>query len=113
MELNFSLNEGVGVLVIEGRLDATNHHDLERRFKEFLKEATRFVFDLEGVDFVDSTGLGAIVSCLKSAAESEGDIVIANLQPKPRMVFNITRAYKIFDIFDSVDSALQKIRADL
>lgn len=109
MDLDFSLHEGVGLLAVEGRLDATNHHELERRFKEFLKEASSFVFDLDGVDFIDSTGLGAIVSCLKSAAEREGDIVIANLQPKPRMVFNITRAYKIFDIFDSRESALTKI----
>ncbi|HOH47134.1 MAG TPA: STAS domain-containing protein, partial [Candidatus Cloacimonadota bacterium] len=63
--------------------------------------------DMAECDFIDSTGLGTIVACLKSASQGGGDIRIARLQDKPRMVFDITRAHKIFDIFDDLDAAIQ------
>lgn len=95
----------VGVVKIDGRLDGSNANDLKNEFDEFLKEAKNFVFDLIALEFIDSTGLGAIISSLRKVSELEGDIYIANLQEKPRMLFEITRANKLFNIFDDVDAA--------
>lgn len=106
MEQKFQMQEDVGILEISGRLDATNTWELKSKFPEYLSQTNRFVLNLEGLEFIDSTGLGGIVSCLKSASESGGDVKIAMLQAKPRMVFEITRAHKIFDIYDEVNSAI-------
>ena len=76
-------------------------------------KAVNFVFDRSRCDFVDSTGLGTIVACLKSASQGGGDIHIANLQSKPRMVFDITRAHKIFHIFDDLEAAIISFEDDL
>jgi len=107
MEIEFEIQSGVGVLQIKGRLDASNASQLKTRFAEHLDETTRFVLNLEKLEAIDSTGLGAIVSCLKNASEAGGDLKITSLQSKPRMVFEITRAYRIFDIYDSVDAAVE------
>jgi anti-sigma B factor antagonist len=66
-----------------------------------------FVIDMSGCDFLDSAGLGTLIATLKRITERGGDMKIAALQKKPRMVFEITRAYKIFEIFDTVDDAVQ------
>lgn len=106
MEQKFQMQDDVGILEISGRLDATNTWELKSKFPEYLSQTNRFVLNLEGLEFIDSTGLGGIVSCLKTASESGGDVKIAMLQAKPRMVFEITRAHKIFDIYDEVNSAV-------
>lgn len=67
-----------------------------------------YVIDLKQVEFMDSAGLGTLIAVLKRITEAGGDMKIACLQKKPRMVFEITRAYKIFEIYDSVDEALKK-----
>ena len=65
------------------------------------------MLDLAAMDFIDSAGLGVIIAILKRVTEQNGDIRIANLQRKARVVFEITRAYKIFEIFDSLEEALK------
>ena len=61
---------------------------------------------MSGIDFIDSSGLGALVMLLKKATEEDKDVKLANLQAKPKILFEITRAYKIFDIFDSLEEAI-------
>jgi len=61
------------------------------------------------MEYVDSTGLGAMVFILQKLSDEGGRLALACLQPKPRIVFNITKAYKIFEIFDSVDAAIGAI----
>ncbi len=106
MEQKFQMQEDVGILEVSGRLDATNTWELKSKFPEYMSQTNRFVLNLERLEFIDSTGLGGIVSCLKTASERGGDVKIAMLQPKPRMIFEITRAHKIFEIYDELDSAI-------
>ena len=103
----FIKKDNVGVLEIAGRLDAYSDPNLKNLFKELMEETRYFVFDLHKMDFLDSTGLGSIVSCLKSATANGGDICIARMADKPRMVFEITRAFKIFEIYDDLDAAIE------
>lgn len=106
MNLNHYKKNNIGIVEISGRLDAYSAPELKTYFDSVSSETTFFIFDLEGCDFIDSTGLGTIVACLKSASQNGGDICLARLQDKPRMVFDITRAYKIFHIFDDIDAAM-------
>ena len=106
MNLNFETNKNIGIVSINGRLDAYNAPELKAFFDQVASKTAHFVFDMDGCEFIDSTGLGTIVACLKAASQNGGDIRIARLQDKPRMVFDITRAYKIFHIFDDIEAAL-------
>ena len=105
MKISYEKKGKVGVIGITGRLDASNEKELKDTFRTYLSETIYFVLDCSELEFVDSTGLGAIISILKNTTELNGDIYIANLQEKPRMLFEITRAYKIFEVFDDVDTA--------
>lgn len=107
MKVVFKQDGGIGVIELHGRLDAYNAPELKAVYDQAAEKVTNFVLDMAECDFIDSTGLGTIVACLKSASQGGGDIRIARLQDKPRMVFDITRAHKIFDIYDDLDAAMQ------
>lgn len=107
MELNFELVGGVAILSVDGRLDSNNVNILKDEFGKHLGNEPKFIINLQSLEFIDSTGLGGLVSCLKKCIEAGGDLKIAQLPPKPRMVFEITRAHKVFDIFDDLETAIE------
>lgn len=106
MTINFYQKNNIGIMELNGRLDAYNAPELKTKYEQIAGTTMYFVFDMKECGFIDSTGLGTIVACLKSASQQGGDIRLARLQDKPRMVFDITRAYKIFHIFDDLEAAV-------
>jgi anti-anti-sigma factor len=96
----------VMVLTLKGRLDSTSATTLKEKVKACAKNGqVHLVIDLAGVDFVDSSGLGSLVACLRSVNKSGGDIRIAALQDRVRAVFELIRLHHIFEIFDGVATA--------
>ena len=69
----------------------------------------RLVVDLGDVHFVDSSGLGALVSALKTVRllEGGGDIRLANVQPPVVALLEIIRLHRVFTSYPSVDLAIQ------
>lgn len=102
--------DGKGVVTISGPLNAACVDSFREQMHRWMadNEAVRqIVLDAGEMDYIDSAGLGVLIALLKRATQRGGDIRIARLCTKARMVFEITRAFKIFEIFDSVDEALR------
>jgi len=110
MNVQFTITEqGAGILKLDGGLNAANVDDFREPCFRWLAEhegLNLIVLDLGAVDFIDSAGLGVMVELLKRVSERGGDVRLADLQKQARIVFEITRAYKIFAIYDSVEMAL-------
>lgn len=70
-------------------------------------DTRKIVVDFEGVDFVDSTFLSALVIGLKKITERKGDIKVANLENPVRIMFELTRLYKVFEVFDNKLDAVE------
>lgn len=103
-------DQGAGVVTLDGGLNAANVDDFRDPCNSWLSEhegLSLVVLDLGAVDFIDSAGLGVLIALLKRVSERGGDVRLARLQKQARIVFEITRAHTIFDIFDSVETALQ------
>ena len=64
------------------------------------------IVNLSESEFVDSSFLGALVAGLKKATMKGGDLKIVGLQPPVRAMFELTRLFRIFDIFDNLEDAL-------
>ncbi len=96
----------VDVLKLTGRLDASSSKNLKGRVDALVKEnRTRLVVDMAGVDFIDSSGLGSLVSSLRVVNRVNGDIKMAALQKQVRSIFELTRLHRIFGIFDDAEAA--------
>jgi anti-sigma B factor antagonist len=110
MGLTFERKGEVGLVIATGSLTAAGVGSLREQFTGWWQEAAdlrNVVIDLSDVEFIDSAGLGLMIAVLKRVSERGGDLKIAGLQKKVRMVLEITRAHKVFDIFDSVDEAVR------
>jgi anti-sigma B factor antagonist len=108
MAAKFQTMDGVGVVVVTGALTSAGVDSFREQFVGWWQSAPEIrnvVVDMAGVDFLDSSGLGVLVALLKRVLERGGDMKIAGLQKKVRMVFEITRAFKVFDIFDNTPEA--------
>jgi anti-sigma B factor antagonist len=68
-------DSNITVLHCEGRLNMVSAPELRDVVKEAIGNGRpRIVLDLSGVSFVDSSGLGSLVGCLKNAREAQGDL---------------------------------------
>lgn len=105
--LDTSTSQSVGIVTLTKRIDASNSSELQKAFAQWLQRTSIFVFDCKELDFIDSSGLGAIVSCLRKALEHHGDLKLAALGPKVSMIFELTKAKKLFSIFSDASEALQ------
>lgn len=106
--MDFQLSEKDGILIVapDGRLVAACSEDLKTLVSARLETTPKVVVDLLKMTHIDSSGLGALVALLQRANALGGTVKLANLQPHPRIVFDITKVYRVFEIFDSLDAAL-------
>lgn len=102
------VREGRTVLIVgEERLDASNSAELREIMLNLLEVGgQKLVIDLSQVNFIDSSGLGALLSGFKSANLRSGSLVLAGLQSRVQSMFELTRLHRVFEIFSSVDDAL-------
>jgi len=94
------------VLAVTGEVDVYTAPRLRERLVELASEGKRqIVVDLEGVEFLDSTGLGVLVGGLKRLRSHDGDLELVCTQARILKVFEITGLTKVFSVHDSLDAA--------
>ena len=108
--MNLQIEErGRAVLLVvqEERLDAHNSGELKAQMVRLFEEGkNNLIIDLQGVKFVDSSGLGAMVSGFKNASSRNGSLKLSGLQLQVKSMFELTRLHRVFEIFPDVDEAL-------
>ncbi len=101
------------VLAIRGEVDIYTAPRLRESLVDLVNEGVRrIVVDLEGVDFLDSTGIGVLVGGLKRVRTHEGELALVCTQGRILKVFEITGLSTIFAIFDSVDTAVAALASN-
>ena len=88
-------------------LDASNVGELKRDIAPLLEAHTKLVIYLRRLRFVDSSGLGAFISCLRKLNAKGGDLKLCGMSKQVRAVFELVRMHRIFDIFDTREEALR------
>jgi anti-sigma B factor antagonist len=95
------------LIVLEERLDAHNSGELKTQMLKLFEEGKlNLVIDLQRVKFIDSSGLGAMVSGFKNASSRNGTLKLSGLQLQVKSMFELTRLHRVFEIFPSVEEAL-------
>jgi anti-anti-sigma factor len=98
---------GVTVVAPTGRLDVAGAPALKDAIGEALKNGQpRVVIDMEGVSFVDSTGLGSVIAALKQIRSAQGDLRLAAPNQQVRVVLELTTLDRVFPYYSTVEEAL-------
>ena len=101
------INDVTIVAVNEEQLDASNADGFRRAIAPVLKDCGKLVLDLDRVQFIDSRGCGAILSCLKHISTVGGDLILCHATPQVHMVFELIRMDRICKIVHTREEAVQ------
>jgi anti-sigma B factor antagonist len=109
MQVKIEENGAVRVIYVkEERLDAHNSDELKAELNRLFDSGMKdLVIDLKEVRFIDSSGLGVLVSGFKNASTRQGSLKLSGLQSQVKSMFELTRLHRVFDIFQTVDDALE------
>ena len=100
------------ILDIEGEVDAEHAPQLKKAVTRIKEGAFKGIaLDFAKVGFIDSTGLGILISLMRDLKEQGRHLRLVGLVGEVRSIFEITRLYKVFDLSDTLDKALQDMRA--
>jgi len=98
---------GTTVVTLDGRLDLSTGTNLKEEIKKVCdKGANRIHLNLQKVEFINSSGLGSLVSVMKQVRLKKGRLTLSNLAPYVREIFDITQLSNVFEIHETQQEAL-------
>jgi len=112
MEIRVTENGDNITLSLKGRLDFASSSNLkEEILKRVAQGNKRIVLNLAQIDFINSSGLGTLVSILKEVRLAKGRLLLSNLASYVEEIFEITQLFHIFEIYTSEAEALEALAA--
>lgn len=88
-------------------LDASNTPEFKKSVSSVIEPNARVVLDLSQVQFVDSSGCGAILAVLRQLTPAGGDLKLCGVTKPVRTLFELVRMHKILEIYNSRDEAVK------
>ena len=108
MEITLRDEGAVSILSLNGRLDLASGTALKEQVKSlFEKDKTSIHFNLAEVEFINSSGLGGLVSIMKETRLRKGRLTLSNMANYVKEIFEITQLSHIFEIFETEAEALK------
>jgi anti-sigma B factor antagonist len=107
MEMTVEQKGEIAVVAVRAdHLDASVSEEFKREMSPILDEHLLVLLDMSQLRFVDSAGLGAILSCLRKVTSNGGDLKLCNLAKPVRASFEIARMHRIMDILGTEEDGL-------
>lgn len=108
--MNIKQEKSNGYLILEiceERIDAHNSAELKESVLKVIEQGEiNIVVQLGQVRFIDSSGLGALLSGFKNAAAKSGKLVLTNIQSQVLSMFELTRLNRVFEIYADANDVL-------
>ncbi len=110
MDIQTQKEANATVLTLSGRMDAVTAPEFEGVIKQLIADnITSFVVDFQGLDYISSAGLRALLATAKLLKGKGGQLRFANITGTVKEVFDISGFGSIFQMHDSVAAALAEI----
>ncbi|MHB1460848.1 MAG: STAS domain-containing protein [Armatimonadota bacterium] len=108
MKLTVTMRGDVTVVAIPfDHLDARNVSEFKAEIAMLFNEHKKVILDCGQLQFVDSSGLGAIMYCMQTQNASGCDLKLASLNKGVRALFELVRMHRMIGIFNTVDEAVK------
>jgi len=112
MEIQMRDQDSLAVLSLSGRLDLASGATLKEQVKRLTQSNTTQVhLNLSEVEFINSSGLGALVSIMKEIRLQKGRLTLSNLASYVQEIFEITQLSHIFEIYPTEEEAVATYQA--
>ena len=100
------------LIEVQGEIDVYTSPRVKETINDLIEKGNYFlVINLEGVRYIDSTGLGVLIGALKKVKENDGAVSLISTNPQIKKIFTITGLVKIFGIYKNEEEALASMTA--
>ncbi|MCG6962678.1 MAG: STAS domain-containing protein [Acidobacteria bacterium] len=97
----------VTVVVAGSELNAHNAPEAKTTLRGLVNSGrVKLIIDLSALSFIDSAGLGALLTAFKTAGAAGGQLVLCGLSQPVKSIFELTRLDRVFPIFDTQEEAV-------
>ena len=107
--LKHESNNGIEILAFDNvsKLNILIAQSLKEEVAQYLTKAnTKLILNLEGVEYVDSSGFGALLSILRNAKNNDSQFKICNISPDVMELVKLLQLHNVFEIGESVDKCI-------
>ncbi len=109
MKVNCSIQNNIQVVEVEGDLDFHSSPNLRQTLNQLAdKKTPKIIINLKRVGYMDSSGIATFVEALQKTKKYQGKLILAEMAPAVRSVFEIAKLDSIFMISDNNQDAFQK-----
>ncbi len=107
LEINIEKRQqGTFIVSPSGSIDSETYMELENKLQPVFEAAPKaIVFDMKKVGYISSMGIGVILTTKKTLEKAGGMVMMVNLQPQIKKVFDVVQAIPGFSIFASIEEA--------
>lgn len=107
MEISRRQSGDVVILDVNGEIDLYNAPEIKDTINKLIEEKKyNVVINLDKVSYIDSSGIGALISSLSNLKKYQGGLKICNVSGSVRKVFELTKLTSFFEIYDSEQEAI-------
>ncbi len=111
MEISQREKDSIVLLDIQGEIDLYNAPEIKDTIQKLIDaQKYNIIINLEKVSYIDSSGIGALISSLSNLKKYQGGLKIINVYASVKKVFELTKLTSFFEIYDSEEEALAKFR---
>jgi anti-sigma B factor antagonist len=108
MEFNVEqIGDVTVVQICTESLSANNVKDFKSKISDLVKPDVKIVLDLSNLRFVDSSGIGALLSCFRELSSSNGSLSLCNVTEPVRNLFELVRVHRFLRVFNSCNEAVR------
>lgn len=108
MSFTIRKQKDIAIVEVEGQLIVGNRQELKQRVLDEFESGTRKVLvDFARTGYIDSSGLGVLVSLAKKLRDDGGELRLANLNDDLRTLFELTKLDTLFGIAETRERALE------
>ncbi len=100
--------DGALICLMQGEININNSPELRKIFDAIIKrDEKRVLLDLSSVSYIDSSGLATLIEMFQRLKKIGGKLRLCNMAEKIKSVFELTKLNKLFEIFDTQETALK------
>lgn len=111
MSIRIKYEEDYVIVLPDEEIEVYNISEIKEVLFDIIEKGNRrLVMDMSRVEYIDSSGLGVLVSVLKKVKHAEGKLVLISPKSSVKQILSLTNLDKVFNIQDNLENAVEAVR---